>query len=126
MAVAASAVAATTQDVPWPTMEEFFRKVGDGQWESVSWIETQLQDRGFVDIKVNEVSKVISLSVPEMLQVFGMMVPMVAKLFWPEEQRQENLDKVLPALERYLIEIYGADGNVAEDWTAIVSTARKQ
>lgn len=51
--------------------------------------------------------------------------PMVTKFFWSEKQREESSEKVRPALEKYLGELYGGNGEVPMEWTAILSTARK-
>lgn len=53
------------------------------------------------------------------------MFPMVTKSFWSEKQREESSEKVRPALEKYLGELYGENGEVPMEWTAILSTARK-
>lgn len=98
--------------------------LGNGDWNSVEWIESQLQERGFDDINVKADTKAISLLVPEFVEMFMLMFPMISKSFWTEEQREKYGDLVRPALEKYL-DMYGVDGEVPMEWTAILSTARK-
>lgn len=54
-----------------------------------------------------------------------LMFPMISKPFWTEEQREKYGDLVRPALEKYLGDRNGMDGEVPMEWTAILSTARK-
>lgn len=97
----------------------------DGKWNSVSWIESQLKQRGFVDIKVNADTKAMSVPVPELVEMTTMMLPMITRSFWTDRQREESEHKVRPALEEYLRNLYGENGDVPMEWTAILSTARK-
>lgn len=53
------------------------------------------------------------------------MVPVVVEQFWSADMKRLNEDKIRPTLEKYLIDTYGENGEVAGDWIAIVSTARK-
>ncbi|KAJ5363696.1 Acetylaranotin bis-thiomethyltransferase [Penicillium cataractarum] len=112
-------------NLPFPTPQEFVESLGSGQWNSVSWIELQLKERGFEDINVRPVTKSMSIKVPNLLEMSMIMFAMVSKVFWTEKQREEDTDKVRPALERYLETTYGKEGDVPMEWTAIVSTARK-
>lgn len=99
--------------------------LGKGEFHSVSWIQSQLQERGFVDINVKVETKPISLKVPEFVEMSMIMFPMISQSFWTEQQREESFDKVRPALEKYLVDLYGKDGEIPMEWTAILSTARK-
>lgn len=112
-------------DLPFPSTRDFLAALGNGEWYSVDWIESQLQKRGFVDINVKTETKAISLFVPEFVEMSMMMFPMISKYFWAEEQREQYGDLVRPALEKYLSGRYGVDGEVLMEWTAILSTARK-
>ncbi|KAJ5924044.1 hypothetical protein N7466_008231 [Penicillium verhagenii] len=122
---AGKAVASISSDLPWPTADEFLSVIGNGQWSSVNWIEAQLKDRGFCDIKVNPVTRHNPLSVDEFVDMTMFMLPVVLNLFWTEEMRQESKDKFKPALEKYLIGLYGENGEVPTEWVAILSTAQK-
>jgi hypothetical protein len=84
-----------------------------------------LRERGFDDIRVRAERRAIQLSVPEFVEMTVIMFPMVTKFFWTETQRKESSEKVRPALEKYLEELYGENGDVPMQWTAILSTARK-
>jgi hypothetical protein len=110
---------------PFPSTQEFLEKLGDGKWYSTSWIESQLQQRGFVDIDVRTEAKALPLKVPEFVEMTMIMFPMIVKNWWTEQQREESLDKVRPALVKYLTDVYGEEGEIDMEWTAILSTARK-
>ncbi|KAJ5805104.1 hypothetical protein N7474_010991 [Penicillium riverlandense] len=120
-----NAIATMPGNLPFPTAKEFLSTIGDGQWDSVLWIESQLQQRGFTDINVKADTEHIPLTNKEMLESTMMMFPVIAQNFWTAEQREQHQAKVRPALARYLEEQYGEDGVVPMDWTAILSTARK-
>ena len=111
--------------LPWPDAEEFLVSLSAGRWHSVEWIEDQLEARGYSDINVNSVTKVNALPVPEFLDMAMFMVPVVIDKFWSANMKLLNEGNVRPALEKYLIDTYGENGEVAGDWIAIVSTARK-
>lgn len=112
-------------NLPFPTAEEFLSALGEGQWNSVPWIESQLQQRGFTDINVKADTKRIQLTTKEMLDSSMVMFTVIAKKFWTAEQREQHEAKVGPAVAQYLDELYGEDGVVPMDWVAILSTARK-
>lgn len=120
-----SAIATIPGNYPWPTVEEFLDLIGDGKWYSVSWVQSQLQERGFRDINVKPVTKSVTMKVSEFLLMLNMMVPMIAKHLWSEQQQKDGLDKAIPAIKKYLEEKFGADGTITDDWTALVATARK-
>lgn len=122
---AGKAIATISNDLPWPTAEEFLGMIGEGQWNSVTWIESQLRDRGYLDIKVNAVTKYNSFPVAEFVEMTMFMMPLVMKCCWSEGAQEENKDKVKPALEKYLASVYGENGEVPGEWVAILSTAQK-
>lgn len=111
-------------NLPWPSSEEFLNSMGNGQWYSANWVESQLSHRDLEDVNVDIVTRTVVLSVVEMVEMVMVMFPMVAKYFWTEEQRNDNEEKVRPALEKYLVDTY-KDGEVPLTWTAILATARK-
>lgn len=91
----------------------------------MTWIQSQLKERGLENICARPETRAIPLSVPEFVEMTVIMFPMITKFFWTEKQREENSEKVRPALEEYLGEQYGENGEVPMQWTAILSTARK-
>ncbi|KAJ5604651.1 hypothetical protein N7510_009805 [Penicillium lagena] len=125
VSVMKKAIATMPGNLPFPTAEEFLSTLGDGQWNSVPWIESQLQQRGFTDINVKADTKHIPLTTKEVLDSTMMMFSVITQKFWTAEQREQHEAKVRPALARYLEEQYGEDGVVPMDWVAILSTARK-
>lgn len=124
LSVVKRAVETIPGNLPFPTPQEFLSVIGDGQWNSVSWIESQLQQRRFEDVNVKIDSKHISLTKKKLLETSMVMFPLVVQRFWTAEQREQNESKVQPALAQYLEDTYG-DGVVPMDWIAILSTARK-
>lgn len=54
-----------------------------------------------------------------------MMLNIIIKSFWADKQREENADKVRPAMEKYMLDTYGEKGDIDMQWVAIISTARK-
>ncbi|KAJ5666850.1 Acetylaranotin bis-thiomethyltransferase [Penicillium macrosclerotiorum] len=109
---------------PFPSSKEFLKVLGSGEWDSVSWIETQLKERGLQDIQVQPNTQAISLTVPDFSKMVAVMFPMITKFFWTEEQR-ERQEEFVGGLQQYLERTYGKDGEMAMEWTAILSTARK-
>jgi hypothetical protein len=125
ISVVQKAVATIPGNLPFPTAQEFLKVLGNGEWNSTCWIESQLKKRGLGDICVKAETRDIPLSVPNFVEMTVIMLPMVTKFFWTEEQREESSEKVRPALEKYLGGLYGENGEGPMQWTAILSTARK-
>ncbi|KAJ5753632.1 uncharacterized protein N7511_007785 [Penicillium nucicola] len=123
--IARKAVATIPGNLPFPTTQEFLNNTGDGEWNSVPWIEFQLKERGLEDINVHEESRNIGVPSSRFTDITIMMVGLIVKSFWTEEQREANADKVRPALEKYVLDTYGENGDVETKWIAIISTARK-
>lgn len=123
--VVQKAIETLPENLPFPRTQQFLSALSNGEWNSTSWIESQLKDREFEDINVKIDTKDISLSVSEFVEMTMIMLPMITRYFWTEKQREEGGDKVRPALVKYLDDKYGKDGEVPMEWTAILSTARK-
>ncbi|KAJ5112532.1 Acetylaranotin bis-thiomethyltransferase [Penicillium argentinense] len=119
------AVATISSDLPFPSVAEFLSVLSNGEWNSVSWIESQLKQRGLVNVIVKQETKAIALKVPEFIEMTMMMFPIVSKNFWTEQQRKENTELVRPALAKYVVDLYGKEGEIPMEWTAILSTATK-
>jgi hypothetical protein len=125
VSVTQKAIETIPGNLPFPTAREFLEALGNGEWYSVPWIESQLQKRGFEDISVRSVTKHMSIKVPNFVEMTMLMFAMVSKVFWTEKQREEDTVKVRPALEKYLESTYGKEGDIPMEWTAIISTARR-
>jgi hypothetical protein len=104
---------------------DFLGVLNNGEWNSVSWIQSQLQQRGLVNVTAKQETKAIALKVPEFIEMAMMMFPMVSNNFWTEQQRKENTEQVRPALAKYVVDLYGKEGEIPMEWTAILSTATK-
>jgi hypothetical protein len=111
--------------MPFPTTREFLTITGDGEWDSVPWIEAQLKDRGLEDINVHSELRKIAVPSSRFTDITIMMLNMIIKSFWTDKQRQENENKVRPAMEKYVTDTYGENGVIETKWMAIISTARK-
>lgn len=96
----------------------------DGKWHSVSWIKSQLEQRGCEEVDVRIETANISLHSDVFVDMSLLMLPIVTKHFWSEEQRDEQQDNVRAALEKYVEDNFGG-GDVETEWVAILSTARK-
>lgn len=117
---------------PFPDDIVMYRSWGQGDWHSPDWIFDHLscpqknQTYDFVDIDVEAVGKDLVMDSPAMfVDTFSVMVPVILKRFWTEQQRRELGDMVIPALLRYMEERYGKDKLVRMRWVANVVTARK-
>lgn len=106
---AKQAVETIPGNLPFPSTEQFLAAMDNGDWHSVPWIESQLQQRGLEDINVTIAATAVSLSVPEFVEMIMLVFPMVARYFWTEKQRQESEDKVRPAVTSYLEGTYGTE-----------------
>ncbi|KAJ5901981.1 Acetylaranotin bis-thiomethyltransferase [Penicillium taxi] len=111
-------------DWPWPTPKAFLEMTQKGEWNSVAWIESQLYQRNLLNIKVRAVQKSISSKVPDFLAVTALILPMVSQHFWSEKQR-EKTGEFRRALETYITDTYGREGDIPMNWVAILSTACK-
>lgn len=125
MPVVKKAIETIPGNLPFPTADEFQNALGSGDWNSPTWVSDQLSQRGLEDVSANVVVKNISISVPELLETTMIMFPMVKQHFWTAEQQKAHENEVRPALQKYLVDTYGEDGNVPMVWTAILATARK-
>lgn len=124
--VAKKAIETMPGNLPWPTPSEFFDALNNGQWHSATWVKTHLDQRDLEDVNVNVITKHISMSVPELVEMTMVMFPMVAQYFWTADQREENhAEKIRQMLQERLVNTHGADQNVPTVWIAILATARK-
>ncbi|KAJ5510115.1 hypothetical protein N7453_002218 [Penicillium expansum] len=122
--VARRAIERMPGNLPFPEAQQLMAVMTEGEWNSKLWIESQLEGRGFQDIDVRPTTIKLTLTCPVFLEMTMLVLPMMMKSFWTEEQREEHKDKVGPALEKYLEDTY-QNGNIHTDWVAILSTARK-
>ncbi|KAL5341884.1 S-adenosyl-L-methionine-dependent methyltransferase [Aspergillus crustosus] len=111
--------------LPFPTAQEFLSSLGNGDWASVSWIESQLHERRLTDIHVQAHKKTVSFSVQAFVDVTMLIVANLIRRDWTERQIEEYADKVGPALTEYLEDKAGEAGEVVVEFKAIVATARK-
>lgn len=119
------AIETMPENLPFPTTQEFLSAMGNGEWYSVPWIESELKQRGLEGVNVRIDTKPIALTAKELVETSLIMLPMVLQRWWTVEQREQHEEKVGPAVWKYVEDTYGKDGIVPMDWTAILSTARK-
>ncbi|KAJ5970477.1 uncharacterized protein N7479_000395 [Penicillium vulpinum] len=124
MAIARNAIESMPGDLWFPETAKLLAVMSDGKWDSKPWIESQLEERGFQDINVRATTVKQTLTSPVFVDMAMLMIPTMINSFWTEKQREENKDKIRPALEKYMADTYG-NGNIDTDWVAILSTARK-
>ncbi|KXG46242.1 uncharacterized protein PGRI_050980 [Penicillium griseofulvum] len=124
IAIARAAIKSMPGNLCFPETRELMAVMTEGQWDSKSWIESQLEQLGFQDIDVRPATIKLTLASHVFVDMSMLMVPVMVNSFWTEKQREENKDKVRPALEKYVEDVYGS-GNIDTEWVAILSTARK-
>jgi hypothetical protein len=112
-------------NLTFPETGELMSIMSDGEWNSIPWIESQLEQRGFKDINVRAETVKLMLKPSLFVEMTMLVLPVMFKSFWNEEQRENLEDKVRAALEKYVADIYGSDGDLETNWMAIISTARK-
>lgn len=112
-------------NLPFPETAELMSVMSDGEWNSVPWIESQLEQRGFEDIDVRVETAKISLQSSVFVEMIMLVLPTMIKSFWDEKQGETNKDNVHAAVKNYVDDTYGCDGGVETNWVAILSTARK-
>ncbi|KAL4882494.1 S-adenosyl-L-methionine-dependent methyltransferase [Aspergillus karnatakaensis] len=123
--VVRAALDTISPDLRFPTSELFLSSIGSGNWRSVTWIESQLQERKMIDINVQAHTKTVAIEAAGFVNMTMMIVPNIIKRAWSEEQVKEYEEKIRPALAEYLEGRFGKDGDVVLQWEAIVATARK-
>ncbi|KAJ5154735.1 uncharacterized protein N7500_010174 [Penicillium coprophilum] len=124
MPFARKAIQSMPGNLCFPETTKILAAMTDGKWDSKSWIESQLEELGFQDIEVRSTTVKMTLTSPVFADMSLMMLPMIMNSFWTEKQREENKQKVRPALEKYVEDNYGS-GHIDTEWVAILSTARK-
>jgi hypothetical protein len=112
-------------NLPFPETAELMSVMSNGEWNSVPWIESQLEQRGFEDINVRVETAKIAIQSSVFVEMTMLVLPIMVKSFWNEDQRENFEDKVRAALEKYVVDTYGSDGNIETNWVAILSTAHK-
>ncbi|EPS28137.1 hypothetical protein PDE_03083 [Penicillium oxalicum 114-2] len=112
-------------NLPFPSASQFLAALNGEKWNSIEWIVSELEKRGYQDVNVRPVTDKLSLNVSDFENMSMTMFPMVTKAFWTEEQRKYSLDEVRLALRNYLQNTYGHEGDIPMQWTAIMATARK-
>lgn len=124
IAIARAAIASIPGDLPFPETQELMSSFTDGKWYSAPWIESQLKERGFQDLRVRTSKVTLTLTSSVFIDMTMLMLPSMIKSFWTDKQREENEDKLRPTLEKYSRDAFG-DGDIQTEWVAILSTARK-
>ncbi|KAI9934731.1 hypothetical protein AWENTII_005746 [Aspergillus wentii] len=119
-----SAVETMPGNLPFPTTEEFL-KTNTGQWNSGSWVESQLRKGGFENVQITAVSRSVRFDIHEFVSMAMAILPMLLQKFWTQEQRDQSEANVQPTLLRYLEEKYGPHGQVPAEFVAVIATGHK-
>ncbi|KAL4897897.1 S-adenosyl-L-methionine-dependent methyltransferase [Aspergillus ambiguus] len=122
--IAKAAVETMPGNLPFPTVKEFLSKLNEG-WDSEEPTRAHLQREGFDAIEVETVTQKISLPQSTLVELIIPILPFILSHFWTQEQRKEYEKDIPTALQRYLAERYGADGDVLVEPRVIIATARK-
>ncbi|KAL9030747.1 MAG: hypothetical protein Q9196_001151 [Gyalolechia fulgens] len=122
-----AAFATLPEPPPFPDDVAIYRSWGKGDWHSVDWIRSHLQqDSPFTDIRVEEVGNDLTWDSPAMvMDTFSVMVPAILKMYWSESDRREKGAMAVPTLLRYMDGKYGEGMEVKMHWVANVVTMRK-
>ncbi|CAG8938816.1 unnamed protein product [Penicillium salamii] len=123
--VARRAIQQMPGHLPFPETTDLLKRLTDGEWHSVDWIRSQLEERGFKGIDIRVETAKITLESSVFVDMSMLMLPIMMKSFWTEEQREMYEPKVHAALVEYVEDVFGYGKDVETDWVAIISTARK-
>lgn len=120
--VAMPAVSAFIPDAPaLPDPKTVFPVRG---WSDPSAIPAKMEKAGFTNVKVSEYSFTPDVEAEEFAEAVAVLVKVITKRFWTEDQNQKFGDRIEPALLRYFQENY-AGGKWNGKMVAIISTGRK-
>ncbi|CAG8179390.1 unnamed protein product [Penicillium salamii] len=123
--VARRAIQQMPGHLPFPETTDLLKKLTDGEWHSVDWIKSQLEERDFEGIDIRVETAKITLGSSVFVDMSMLMLPIMMKSFWTEEQREMYEPRVHAALVEYVEDAFGYGKDVETEWVAIISTARK-
>ncbi|KAL2808218.1 S-adenosyl-L-methionine-dependent methyltransferase [Aspergillus granulosus] len=118
------AITTISPDLYYPDSDEFIKTVSQG-WEAEASIESLLKDEGFTDIHVRSITRSISLSIADLVELSLAILPALLARYWTQEQRDVYAEQVSGALQQYLEQEYGVDALVPLEPIGIIATARK-
>ncbi|KAL8718232.1 MAG: hypothetical protein Q9225_004604 [Loekoesia sp. 1 TL-2023] len=114
---------------PFPDDLAMYRSWGQGDWHSTDWIRSHIQKSKiyhFTNIEIESVGKdPVMESSAMFVDAFSVMIPMILKKFWSEQDRKEKGEMAVPALLKYMNEKYGDGKEVKMHWVANVVTMEK-
>ncbi|OAA76533.1 UbiE/COQ5 methyltransferase [Akanthomyces lecanii RCEF 1005] len=96
-----------------------------GTWYEPAWVATHLESLGLKDVKVNvQGDSYYIRSADEFIDMFGMMLGFVTKMFWSEEQlAAHSADEVKALVHKHLVEKHKGQGWEVK-WDVIYMTGR--
>ena len=94
-------------------------------WSDPSAIPEMLEKGGFKDVYVSEYTFTPDVGPEEFAEATGVLVQVITKRLWSEEDNKKYGDQIEPALLRYLKESF-PNGRWNGQMVAIVSTGRKE
>ena len=94
-------------------------------WSDPAAIPAKLGKAGFSNVQVSEYSFTPDVEAVEFAEATGVLVKIVTKRLWSEEENAKYADQVEPALLKYLNERYEA-GRWTGKMTAIISVGKKE
>lgn len=121
--VAMPAVSTFIPDAPaLPSPQTVFPAQG---WSDPDAIPARLEKGGFKDIKVSEYSFTPDVGPEEFAEATAVLVQVITKRLWSEEDNKKYGDQIEPALLRYLKENF-PNGRWNGQMIALISTGHKQ
>ncbi|KGQ06508.1 Ubiquinone/menaquinone biosynthesis methyltransfera se ubiE [Beauveria bassiana D1-5] len=119
-----TAFAAMPFDAPYPSPMPT-QMHASGAWYDAAWVATHLQALGLRDVRVAVQRDAYYIKdADEFLDMFGMMLGFVMKMFWSEAQRAAHpVEEVRELLREHLVEKYGGKGWEVK-WDVLYMTGR--
>ncbi|KAL2815694.1 S-adenosyl-L-methionine-dependent methyltransferase [Aspergillus granulosus] len=118
------AITTISPDLYYPDSDDFIKTMGQG-WEVEASIGSLLRDEGFMDIHVRSITRSISLSIADLVEISLAILPALLAKYWTQQQRDVYAEQVSGALQQYLEREYGVDALVPLEPVALIATARK-
>ncbi|RAK72336.1 gliotoxin thiomethyltransferase [Aspergillus fijiensis CBS 313.89] len=124
MSLLRSAVTGMSEDLKFPTVEEFLAMHNVG-WDSESFVRSRFEKAGFKEVRVTSVTEQVEVPISEFVQLSRSMLNLVMEKLWTQEQRERYQAEAPLVVQRYLEERFGVDGLVNMGPSAVVAVGSK-
>lgn len=112
---------------PWPqSSDELVAAWALGPWHTRSFVESSFRAAGFVDVKIEIVTRHIEMhDADDFNFIFRAFVRVVTDVYWTQSQRDECLPLVEGAFKTFLEGKYGVGKGFTVERTSIMASGRK-